>query len=52
MSGDRSPYTTNSGQNPRVKGHERQSAGAKLIAALAEIAMPGVTTLPGDLLFP
>lgn len=36
----------NSGQNACREGHERQSAGSRLIAATAAIAMRGVTACP------
>ncbi|MQX81500.1 hypothetical protein GHK80_36785 [Sinorhizobium medicae] len=52
MGGHRCPCSRNSGQNAHRKGHERRSTGPELIAAIAPTAIPGVTTLPSDLLFP
>ena len=52
MGGHRCQCSRNSSQNSRRKGHERQFAGLKLIAAIAPTAIPGVTTVTTDVLFP
>jgi hypothetical protein len=52
MGGHRCQGNRNSGQNARRIRHGPQSAGPKLITAIAEVAMPGVIAMPSDLLLP